>query len=300
MKNAQSMTITTLVDNYVTTILPTVDYASGSKERLLAEHGLALLVEVKDDEGARHVFLLDAGGSQTTFLYNADRMKVDPRQAEFLVVSHGHWDHTGSVIPIIQRSRKELPVLVHPEAFRERWRLYPDGTKAGPRLLDRSAWERVGARLVVKREVGELFPGCFLTGEIPRNNPYETTPEYARYRKGDELVHDDIPDDQAVVVILRDRGLVILTGCAHSGIVNTMHYARTVTGIDRIWAVMGGFHLGEASQERMDWTIKELKAATPRFVIPTHCTGFYAQAAMARAMPDAYFQNTVGTAIHFS
>ncbi len=300
MRNAQSMTVTTLVDNYTTTILPTVEYARGSKERLLAEHGLALLVKLTDYEGTSRVFLLDAGGSQTTLLYNADRMKVHVGEAEFLVVSHGHWDHTGSVVPIIQQSRKEFPVMVHPEAFRERWRLYPNGTKAGPRQLDRSAWERAGARLVVGREARELFPGCFLTGEIPRNNPYETTPDYARYRRDEELIHDDIPDDQAVVVVLRDRGLVILTGCAHSGIINTMHHARMITGVDRIRAVMGGFHLGEASQERMDWTIEELKAAAPRFVVPTHCTGFHAQAAMAHAMPEAYFQNTVGTVIHFS
>ena len=303
MKGARSITISTMVDNYTTALLSSTEnirrWDSG-KNPLLAEHGFALMVEVEDEGGGRRCFMLDAGGTQTSLPYNMDRMEVDPRRVEFLVISHGHWDHTGSVVPLIQRSQKELPVMMHPEAFRERWKVFPDGRRVGPRQVTRRQWEEAGARLVIGRESRELFPGCLCTGEIPRKNDWEKAPASARFRQGEELVPDQIPDDQAVVVHLKDRGLVILAGCAHAGIINTIHHACTITGMDRIWAVMGGFHLTEASEEHLAWTIEEMQAANPRFVVPTHCTGFHAQTAFSLYMPETFVLNAVGTTIHFA
>jgi len=301
MREARSVTVTTLVDNYATTHLSNTEHIKrweSGKDPVMAEHGLALLVEVENQEGSPRCFMLDTGASGTALLYNMDRMKLDPRKAEFLVISHGHWDHTGSVIPLLQRLGKKLPVFVHPEAFRERWKVFPDGRRAGPRQINRQQWEKAGAEITLTRDAQELLPECLVTGEVPRKNSVEKTPASAYFRDGEDLAPDRIPDDQALVLSLKDRGLVILAGCAHAGIINTIHRAREITGVERIWAVIGGFHLGESDKERIQWTIDEMRAVAPRLVVPSHCTGFEAQATFAQQMPDTFVLSSVGTTFH--
>jgi 7,8-dihydropterin-6-yl-methyl-4-(beta-D-ribofuranosyl)aminobenzene 5'-phosphate synthase len=188
-------------------------------------------------------------------------------------------------------------VVVHPDAFLERWRQLSDGTREGPYQQDRQSWEKAGAEIVSLVEPYELAPGCVATGPVPRRTDFEKGPSNALCRKAGELVRDAILDDQSIVVNVKGKGLVVIPGCAHAGIVNTLLYAREISGVDRIWAVVGGFHLQGATEDVVSRTIGELKALGPRLVMPCHCTGFEAMSRFAAEMPDQFVLGAVGTTL---
>lgn len=291
--------VTTLVENSVNPFLKERDGVRrrGPEEgKFLAEHGWAALIETTTD-GLKHTILLDAGLSETTLLHNMACLKIDPAVVEALVVSHGHGDHTGAVVELARRVGKPLPIHVHPAAFRERWYIPPDGPRRGPWRIEHEAWEPAGGQVVTAEEPRQVSPGCIVTGSVPRANHFERPPRDLYYRENDTFHPDTLPEDQAVVVVVKDKGLVVVSGCAHVGIVNTVCYAQEITGEERVWAIAGGFHLGRASGERIEATIAGLKAVQPAIVAPGHCTGFEAFCAFAEAMPDQFALNVVGTVI---
>jgi 7,8-dihydropterin-6-yl-methyl-4-(beta-D-ribofuranosyl)aminobenzene 5'-phosphate synthase len=135
---------------------------------------------------------------------------------------------------------------------------------------------------------------------VPRRS-FEVSgrPTRLYYRQGSEFIPDDLEEDQAVVINLKDKGLVVLSGCAHSGIVNTVGYAREFTGVETVYAVMGGFHLARAEDDEIDRTIDFIKSLNPTYVIPSHCTGFRAISRFALEMPDEFIEGVVGTTYLF-
>jgi len=292
--------VTTLVENSVNPFLKEregVRRRRPEEGKYLAEHGWAALIETAVD-GHVHTVLLDAGLSDTTLLHNMACLKLDPAAIETLVVSHGHDDHTGAVAEVAQRVTGPFPIYVHPAAFRERWYIPPDKPRRGPRRIEGQAWESAGGQIVTLEAPRQVSPGCIVTGSIPRTNDFELPPKDYYYRENDAFHPETLPDDQAVVVVVKDKGLVVVSGCAHAGIVNTVHYAQEITGEERVWAIVGGFHLGPASGECVEATIAGLKAAGPVLVAAGHCTGFEALCAFARAMPDQFVPNVVGTVIY--
>lgn len=292
--------VTTLVENSVNPFLSERDGVRRQRAEqgeFLAEHGWAALIETTTD-GEKHTILLDAGLSETTLIHNMACLKIDPAPIEALVISHGHDDHTGAVAEVARRVGKSLPVYVHPAAFRERWHIPPDGPRRGPWRLKCEEWESAGGQIVATEEPHQVSPGCIATGGVPRTSDFEHPPKHLYYRENDSFHPDTLSDDQSVVIVVRDKGLVIVSGCAHAGIVNTVRYAQQITGEERVWAVIGGFHLGRASHECIEATIAGLKAVKPAIVAPGHCTGFEALCAFARAMPDQFAPNVVGTVIH--
>jgi 7,8-dihydropterin-6-yl-methyl-4-(beta-D-ribofuranosyl)aminobenzene 5'-phosphate synthase len=292
--------VTTLVEDSVNFFLPEregVKRRHPEQGQFLAEHGWAALIETTTGS-EQHTILLDAGLSATTLLHNMACLKLDPAAIEALVVSHGHDDHTGAVAEIARRAARPLPIYVHPAAFRERWYIPPDKPRRGPWRVEPDAWEQAGGRMVAVDEPRQISPGCLVTGSIPRANDFERPPQDYCYRQGDAFHPDTLPDDQAVVVAVKDKGLVVVAGCAHAGIVNTVRYAQAIAGEQRVWASAGGFHLGRASGERIAATIAGLKAVQPTIVAPGHCTGFEALCTFAREIPDQFVLNVVGTVIY--
>jgi 7,8-dihydropterin-6-yl-methyl-4-(beta-D-ribofuranosyl)aminobenzene 5'-phosphate synthase len=190
-------------------------------------------------------------------------------------------------------------VVVHPDAFLERWRLLSDGSREGPWQQDRAAWEGAGAEIVSLVEPYELAPGCLATGPVSRRTDFEKVPAAALYRRGEEFVSDPIRDDQSIVINVKGKGLVVVSGCAHAGIVNTLLYAREISGVDRLWAVVGGFHLQGAAEDVVGRTIGELKALGPQLIMPCHCTGFEATRRFAEEMPGQFLLGAVGTTLKF-
>jgi len=292
--------VTTLIEDSVNPFLSERD---GVRRRhpeqgsFLAEHGWAALVETtKGNE--KHTLLLDTGTSAKALLHNMACLKVDPAVIEAIVISHGHDDHTGAVEEVAQRVGKPVPIYIHPTAFRERWAIPSDGPRRGPWLIEREAWERAGGQIVMTEAPCQVTPGCIVTGGVPRTNDFEHPPKDYYYRENDAFHPDTLPDDQSVVVAVKDKGLVVVSGCAHAGIVNTVRYAQQITGEKRVWAIAGGFHLGRASRECIEATISGLEAVQPTIVAAGHCTGFDALRTFAGAMPDRFALNVVGTVLY--
>ena len=313
----QNVAVTVLVDNRADLIMKSTDTVKYyTEEPLLAEHGFAALIDLKA-AGVR--ILWDAGITQIALLENMKRMEMDPATIDKIALSHGHRDHTAAVTDVLKTiavrpepkkweqdptpeeirswvQGRRVPLITHPAAFRERWRRRKDGTIYGPVLPPpRDEWEAAGADIILSEGPYELGPGCWTTGLVPRLS-FEKSgrPSSLAYRQGDAFLHDDIDEDQAIVINVKDKGLVIVSGCAHSGIVNTVSYAREISGVDKVWAIIGGFHLARAKGEEIQRTIAEIKALRPTLVAPSHCTGFGAISQFAAQMPDEFVLGVVG------
>jgi 7,8-dihydropterin-6-yl-methyl-4-(beta-D-ribofuranosyl)aminobenzene 5'-phosphate synthase len=243
--------------------------------------------------------LLDAGLSKVALLHNLPLLGIDPRVVDQVVISHGHRDHTGALEGFLTLAGKPLPVIVHPDAFLERWRQLSDGSREGPWQQDRAAWEGAGAEIVSLVEPYELAPGCLATGPVPRRTDFERVSSSILYRRGTEFMSDPIRDDQSIVINVKGKGLVVVCGCAHAGIVNTVLYAREISEVDKVWAVLGGFHLQGATEDVVSRTIGELKALGPQLVMPSHCTGFEATSRFAEELPVQFLLGAVGTTLKF-
>ncbi len=314
--------ITILVDNRADLLAaPTRGVKYFTRELLLAEHGFAALIHLRA-AGLR--ILWDAGGTRIALMENLRRLKIAPASISAIALSHGHFDHTGAVSDVLRAmdlgpeprhwpldaapeamrrwaEGRRVPLVVHPAAFRERWREGPGGRRYGPGIPPpRAEWEALGAQLILSEGPHELAPGCWTSGAVPRLS-FETagvSPDRV-YREGNAFLRDALEDDQAIFIHVRDKGLVILSGCAHAGIVNTVNYARQISGVERVWAVLGGFHLAHARPQELQRTIEAIKAFGPALVVPSHCTGFRATCAFAAQMPDAFLPNVVGATYLF-
>lgn len=191
-----------------------------------------------------------------------------------------------------------MPLLLHPDAFLERKLVFPDGHELNLPPPDRRILSHEGIEFIEERGPSYLLGNLVLvTGQIHRSTPFERgfPAHYARIAdqwQQDPLIHDD----QAVVIHVKEKGLVILTGCGHAGAINTIRHAQELTGIQKVYAVLGGFHLtGALFEPIIPPTIAALKELNPALIVPAHCTGWKATHALARELPDAFVPNSVGT-----
>ncbi len=263
----------------------------------VAEHGLSLLVSVTVGDTSR-TLLFDTGSTVDGLAHNLHALGVNLEDAEAIVLSHGHFDHTMGLNGLVGRLQPLPPLVVHPDFWLRR-RVAVPGHE--PYELPTTSEEKVrgaGFEVVERREPSLLLDGCLLvTGEIKRTTDFEQGfALHQALRDGQWQPDPFIYDDQALVANVRGRGLVVITGCGHSGVINTLRYARELTGIDRVYAVVGGFHLATAALETVVWpTVEALGELGPQVVVPAHCTGWRATHALAAAFPDAFIQNSVGT-----
>jgi 7,8-dihydropterin-6-yl-methyl-4-(beta-D-ribofuranosyl)aminobenzene 5'-phosphate synthase len=265
---------------------------------LVAEHGFSALVTIRRGERI-HRLLFDTGISPDGMATNIERLGIETDAIEAVVLSHGHFDHAGGFAGLARlRRRAGLPITLHPLVWTHRRIALPGSSAWELPTLNRSALEGEGFAVIERREPSLLLDGCALiTGEIDR------TTEFERGMPFHEALHDGhwepdplIVDDQALVVHLRGRGLVVLTGCGHAGAVNIARSAMRLCGVDRLYALLGGFHLtGAAFEPIIEPTIHALTAMAPDLIVPAHCTGWKAQHRLAAALPDAFVPNAVGT-----
>jgi 7,8-dihydropterin-6-yl-methyl-4-(beta-D-ribofuranosyl)aminobenzene 5'-phosphate synthase len=318
----RNVAITVLVDNRADLLVRSTEVVRRfTREPLLAEHGYAALIELKD---AGRRIMWDAGMTRVALLENARHMQVDLTDVDIIALSHGHGDHTAAMTDVIRgictppeprrweadasldeiarwAEGRRVPLVVHPAAFRERWSVQPDGTKSGPgRPPPRAEWEAAGAEIILSEGPYRLGPGCWTTGQVPRQSFEGGGRSSSRfYREGRQFLRDGLEDDQSIVIHVAGKGLVVATGCAHSGIVNTVRYAQEISGVERVWAVMGGFHLAPAGDDEIQRTIDAIRALEPAMVVPSHCTGFKAIREFARQMPEQFVLGAVGTTYLF-
>jgi 7,8-dihydropterin-6-yl-methyl-4-(beta-D-ribofuranosyl)aminobenzene 5'-phosphate synthase len=308
--------ITTLYDNVVDLGVPDEGPArrlssrgSAFSSRLLADeqktpfvggHGLSFLVRVTRD-GVTRAVLFDAGGSPDGLVHNLDCLEIRPNEWSCIVLSHGHWDHVLGLIGLQQRlGRFRMPLVLHPDAYLKRAILRPSGQLEPQSHLSRQGLRDAGLALTETEHPSLVLEGAILvTGQVDRTNDVEIGwPAHFAERDGVMTPDPLICDDQALVIHLKGRGLVVISGCGHAGIVNTVTYARALTGVDRVLAVVGGFHLGPAAfHARIGPVVDLLLDFEPALVVPAHCSGYRAAYAVYNRRPDAFVQNTVGTRI---
>jgi 7,8-dihydropterin-6-yl-methyl-4-(beta-D-ribofuranosyl)aminobenzene 5'-phosphate synthase len=273
---------------------------TGVPDALIAEPGFSALVRV-DKAGREHTLLFDTGVSPNGVVENMRRLDIAPGDIEAIVLSHGHWDHvTGMEGLARELGRSKLPVMIHPEFWARRRVRFPGLDPAELPATSRTALEDLGFTIVEERQPSFLLDGAVLiTGEVDRTTPFEIGFRGHEALRNAEWRPDPlILDDQALVLSLRDRGLIVLSGCGHAGIVNTVRYVRTLTGIDAIAAVVGGFHLsGPMFEPIIEPTVDALAELTPGLLVPAHCTGWRAVHRLATRVPDAFVMSTVGTTI---
>jgi len=268
------------------------------RSTLRAEHGFSSLVSVVRSD-RRTSFLFDAGLTPDGLLHNMDVLEVRPADLSAIVLSHGHADHVAGLMGFLSRTgRRRLPLVLHPDAFLRRKIALPDGRELLLPPPDRHGIEQEGVEILEERGASLLLGGLALvTGQVGRTTDFETgfSAHFAQLDgawKPDPLIHDD----QAVVMHVRGKGLVVLSGCGHAGIINVLRHATALTGVERIHAVLGGFHLtGRLFEPRIAPTVAALQAMRPRLIVPSHCTGWRAVHEIARALPDAFVPNSVGT-----
>jgi 7,8-dihydropterin-6-yl-methyl-4-(beta-D-ribofuranosyl)aminobenzene 5'-phosphate synthase len=265
------------------------DNSVGPVSSTLGEHGFAALVEW--DGG---LLLFDTGGGET-LLHNALRMNRDLRKVTAVVLSHGHHDHTGGLRPFLQLAGRKK-VYAHPAVFTARYRVKDTGEALSIGIPYGEEFLRgIGADFDLDALPREIAPSIFLTGEVSRRNGFETG-DTGLYCDPSGCTADALIDDQSLV-LRGGRGLVLLLGCCHSGLVNTIETARELTGVRHIQAVIGGTHLGFCGENQLDATVKSLREMDVETVYGSHCTGFWASARLSRELPGRFHPAMVGTTI---
>jgi len=266
------------------------DNSVGPVTGTLGEHGFAALVETAAGEQ-----LLFDTGQGLTLLHNARRMGKDLARVEKVLISHGHFDHSGGLLPLLNEcGAKE--VYGHEGIFGSRHRVkdtgecYPIGIP-----FERSVLEAAGATFNLSAAFREIIPGIFLTGEVPRATAFESG-DQGLYCDCSGQDPDPVPDDQSLV-IETGKGLVILLGCCHAGLVNTLEHIAYLTGRRDVYAVIGGSHLGFCGREQFDRTVEALRGKGIRKLALSHCTGFAAAARLSREMPKEFHPAMVGYAL---
>jgi 7,8-dihydropterin-6-yl-methyl-4-(beta-D-ribofuranosyl)aminobenzene 5'-phosphate synthase len=307
LQGVDRVEVLTLMDNYVdvllgnTKVVRRTAHSRGGeifRDSLIGEHGLSLLVTVFEGS-RRHTVLFDTGYSAVGVPHNIEHLGLDLKRIEAIVLSHGHMDHLGSLNVLLERMPKPMPVLVHPYAFTSpRYVTRKDGGKDRyPDMLDRGEIEKVGGQLVEAEGPTLICEQMIMvSGEVERTTPFEKGMPHAVVEKKGKLEKDPILDDQALYVRLKGKGLVVIGGCTHAGIVNTVLYGKKLTGAQTVHAVLGGFHLsGPFFEPVIGDTIDALKEMAPKVVVPMHCTGWKAIKAFSEAFPSAFVLNSVGS-----
>jgi 7,8-dihydropterin-6-yl-methyl-4-(beta-D-ribofuranosyl)aminobenzene 5'-phosphate synthase len=234
--------------------------------QLVAEQGLSLLIEMPNGK-----ILFDTGQTDTV-VRNAKSLKFKLKQVTKIVLSHGHFDMTGG-LPHLLREIPNPQIYCHPNLFNKKFKLRDNERIDIGVPWEKSELEELGANFILKARPLEILPDTFITGEIPRLTSYESIDEIYQEQILESYIHDELHDDMALILKTK-KGLIILLGCGHSGVLNTIKYAMRLTGENRIHLVLGGMHLQQASDKRIEEVVKNLMNLKPDYVAPLHCCGF--------------------------
>lgn len=319
LEPVDSVVVTTLIDNVTDMFMPDqgparrIGPGDGPRRQaavmvdgqvpdaLIAEHGFSVLVTV-GKAGREHRLLFDAGTTPDGLVENMRRLGIDPGSIEAIVCSHGHFDHTAGLDGLIRTlGRASMPVLIHPHFWRRRRVTLPGREPVEIPSTSRRALAGAGFEVIEEQQPSFLFSRSVLvTGEIPRTTGYEPGfPPQQAWLGGSWQPDPLVLDDQALIVNVAGKGLVVITGCGHAGVVNIARYAQRLTGNQPLYALLGGFHLnGPLFEPLIARALDDLAGMNPSVLVPAHCTGWRAQHAMSGRFPAAFIPNAVGTSFH--
>jgi 7,8-dihydropterin-6-yl-methyl-4-(beta-D-ribofuranosyl)aminobenzene 5'-phosphate synthase len=310
IREADRLEVTILIDNYTDMLLTeSTDKCKRSQvpfpQILFAEHELACLIKVYAGQ-EEHTVLMDAAVTPACLFNNTKILKIDFGKIEAITLSHGHPDHFLGLVELLKLLRKGrdkgIPLFLHPDAFLERRLNIPAiGHPATLPLLDEDILKEEGAKPIKSEKTSPIADGLICTtGEVERKTAFEKGFSWAEAKIDGNWIMDPFRDDQGLVVKVKGKGLVVISGCAHAGIINTVQYAKKITGTDKVHAVLGGFHLtGRIFEPIIQPTIDEMKKIKPDHIVPMHCTGWKAINRFAEEMPEQFMLNTVGTTYVF-
>ena len=298
--------VTTVVDNYIDSlrgdekVARRFGHAQARKmPDLRAEHGLGHLVAItRGAETSRIAF--DFGFSPDAYTHNGRELGIDPASIDALALSHGHQDHFGGLLGWLRAHRRamkrELRFYGHPDHYHPRWNQRPGGEAVYIGKLDAFDIERWDVAVDDVRQPLVLPQGALLSGEMQQTESFEPIPSSLRVERDGQLAQDTFIGEQTLIVNVRGRGLVVVTSCSHRGIVGICRHAARVAGVDKIHAVVGGFHLSGLDDARITAVVDTFRSFGVDWVVPQHCTGLEAIVAFATRMPaEVVFASTGST-----
>lgn len=273
--------ITTLSENHV----------ARSGKNLIAEHGLSFYIAA----GKRRI-LFDTG-QNLAIAHNAGVLDIDLGRIDAVVLSHGHYDHTSGLKSILE-CNCSCSLYAHPDVFAQKIKGKDSDWKYIGIPIDRDEFETKGIDLKLSRISEDIVPGIRTTGEIPLKNHFEQVENGFYIKTGNQINPDILADDQALILD-SDQGIVVLLGCSHRGVINTLTHVVNLTGKSKIYCILGGLHLGKASDQKLQKIIGHLREFDIDKIGVGHCTGIRAFFALSNAFKEKVFLNTVGKEMEF-
>lgn len=319
-----SLTVTVVTDAYHDLLAPNLKLPDVDVQRVRrifhGQHGLSLHLKSQRGRETRN-FLLDFGFTPEALITNLNLLKIDTALLDALILSHGHKDHFGSLVPFLKRDRakmrKDLPMYVGGEdVFCHRWLGRPGGKRRSFGVVDRRDLAAANVRVVMAEKPAAIEGQAFTTGTIARESfekvLHNTIVEvgvrdsagcsdsqfrshFTKEELEGKFLFDNHWGEHATCFNIKDRGLVVMTSCGHAGLINTIRQAQAISGVQKVHAVMGGFHLAPAKEAYVAQEVQALKKIDPDYIIPMHCSGATFTHIVAREMPDKLIMSYVGT-----
>lgn len=276
--------------NFKITSLSENTVPQGGKE-LIGEHGLSFYIEA-----GKHKILFDTGQG-IVLANNAGVMGIDLSRIDRVILSHGHYDHSGGLKRLMEHNT-EFVLHAHPEVFAQKLKSVDAGYKFIGMPVDQRSLDQKGINLKLDDKAVQIVPGIMSTGEIPQKNDFEEVEPVFLIQNETKVTPDNLADDQAIVLDT-SKGLVVLLGCSHRGIVNTLNHVVSLTGKKTIHAILGGLHLGKVPDLKLRKIVAHLAEFGLEKIGVGHCTGPRAFLALSNGFPDRVFLNTVGNVMIF-